>query len=326
MKAIVYHKYGSPDVLELREIDKPVPKADEVLIKICASSINSADHRSMRADPFFFRFMGQGVLRPKRNILGIDMAGVVESVGENVTLFAPGDEVYGDVYASGTGAYTEYVCLPESATIVKKPVNMTFEKAAAVPVAGLTALQALRDRGQLKTGGQVLVNGASGGVGTFSVIIAKALGAEVTGVCSTRNSDLVRSIGADYVIDYQKQDVKQTDTRFDNIIDIAANLMPKDYRRLLKPGGVGILVGYSSLPNMVRVMTGGKRAAKRGITFGALGMAQASKEDLDMLREMMENGQITPAIDKVYPLEDTAEAMRYFEEQHARAKVVIRVC
>jgi NADPH:quinone reductase-like Zn-dependent oxidoreductase len=254
------------------------------------------------------------------------MAGRIEAVGKGVTLFKAGDEVYGDIYSSETGAWAEYICVPESGSFVKKPSNMTFGQAAAVPIAGLTALQALRDHGKIEAGQKVLVNGASGGVGTFCVILAKAFGTEITGVCSTRNLELVRSIGADHVIDYKKQDFTQLGNRYDLIIDVAGNLTPEGYRRLLEPQGTGVLVGYSSMMHMVKIMREGKKTPEGGVRIFAMGIAKANKKDFDVLREMMEAGRVTPAIDRVYPLEQTAEAMRYFEEEHARAKVVISVC
>jgi len=327
MKAIFAEKYGAPEVLALKEIEKPTPQDDEVLIKVYASSINSADHRTMRAQPFFVRFMGMGLFRPKQQIPGIDMAGIVEAIGKNVTQFKEGDEVYGDIESASSGAYAEYVCVPESGSIVIKPSNMTFEQAAAVPVAGITALQALKDHGQIQAGEKVLVNGASGGVGTFTVMIAKAFGAEVTGVCSARNCSIVRSCGADYVIDYKKQDVTQLEKRYDLIIDIAATITVEGYKRILAPKGRGVLVGFSTMMHMIKVILKGKKAAKKSdLRIFSMGVAKANKEDFNSLCGMMESGKITPAIDKVYPLAEAADAMRYFEEEHARAKVVISIC
>lgn len=326
MKAIVCRKYGPPSVLQLKEIDKPVPKDDEILIKVRASSINSADHRTMLAKPFFVRFMGEGMLKPKRSVPGIDVSGVVEEAGRNVSAFKPGDEIFGDIFDSETGAYAEYVCAREEANIVKKPEGVTFEQAAAVPVAGLTALQALRDHGRIKEGQSVLVNGASGSVGTFTVLIAKAFGAEVTGVCSTRNLELVKSIGADFVIDYKKEDFRKSGSKYDLIIDIAANMTVKDYKNLLNPDGTGILVGFSTIPHMMGIgLKGGKLKKKNGLTVKAMGSAKAKKEDLELLGDLINSGKITPAIEKVYPLEETAEAMRHFHEEHARSKIVISV-
>ncbi len=262
MKAIVCNKYGPPSVMQLKEIDKPVPKDDEMLIKIHASSINSADHRTMLAKPFFVRFMGEGLLKPKKSVPGIDMSGVVEAVGSGIKQFKQGDEVFGDIYDSKIGAYAEYSCAGEDANIVIKPEGVTFMQAASVPVAGMTALQALRDHGQIKEGQSVLVNGASGGVGTFAVILAKAFGAEVTGVCSARNLELVKSIGADFVIDYTKEDVTESGKRYDLIIDIAANITTKGYIKLLSPKGTGILVGFSTIPHMMGISLKGKKVGK----------------------------------------------------------------
>jgi NADPH:quinone reductase-like Zn-dependent oxidoreductase len=324
MKAIICTKYGPPSVLKMGEIDKPVPNDNEILIRVRASSINSADHRMMMAKPFFVRFMGEGFLQPKKNVPGIDMAGVVEEAGKNVTKFKPGDEVFGDVNNGKNGAYAEYTCIDENANIVIKPDVVTFEQAGSIPVAGLTALQALRDHGKVKEDQSVLVNGASGSVGTFTVILAKAFGAEVTGVCSTRNLELIKSIGADYVIDYKKDDFKTSEKKFDIIIDIAANIRAKDYIKLLKPNGTGILVGFSSISHMIGIgLKSRKLKKKNGLTVKAMGSAKAKKDDLVYLGELTAAGKISPEIEKVYPLEETPEAMRYFDEEHARAKVVI---
>ncbi|MBN1777616.1 MAG: NAD(P)-dependent alcohol dehydrogenase [Clostridiales bacterium] len=322
MKAILATQYGSPDVLHLMNVEKPTPKSNEVLIHIRASSVNSADHRLMRATPAWIRIMGMGLLRPKKQIPGVDMAGVVEAVGSDVKRFKPGDEVYGDVLEAATGAFAEYVSVPEDIAITIKPKNMTFEQAASVPVAGITALQALRDRAQIKAGDKVLINGASGGVGTFAVMLAKAFGANVTGVCSTKNLDLVRSIGADHVVDYRKQDVTKLHERYNVILDIAANIKAGDYQRLLAPGGRGVLVGFSKMSHMAGIMMKGKKLLKRyGLHVKMLGNSHTNPKDLDILRELMEAGKITPAIDKTYPLEKTADALRYFENEHARAKI-----
>ena len=326
MKAIVCSKYGPPEVLLLKEIDKPIPKDDEILIKVCASSINSADHRMMLAKPFFVRFMGEGILKPKKSVPGIDVAGVVEKVGNSIKEFKPGDEVFGDVYDSKSGAYAEYICAKESANIVKKPAGVTFEQAAATPVAGITALQALRNHGKIKEGQKVLINGASGGVGTFLVILAKAFGAEVTGVCSSKNLKLVRSIGADFVIDYTKENIKESQKRYDLIIDIAANLTAKDYISLLNPKGTGILVGYSSMFHMMGISLRSKKLEKKnGLKVKAMGSAKTNKKELQYLGELINTGKISPVIEKVYPLEETAKAMRHFHEEHAGSKIVISV-
>jgi len=326
MKAIVCNKYGPPEVLQLKEIDKPIPKDDEILIEVRASSINSADHRMMLAKPFFVRFMGEGFLKPKKSVPGIDMSGVVEQVGKDVKQFKPGDEVFGDIHDSKSGAYAEYICAKENANIVKKPDMVTFEQAASVPVAGITALQALKNHGQIKEGQRVLINGASGGVGTFSVILAKAFGAEVTGVCSNRNLELVKSIGADFVIDYTKEDIMVSEKKYDLIIDIAANITTKGYEKLLTPKGIGILVGYSSMFHMMGISLKGKKLEKKSsLKVKVMGSAKTNREDLQYLGELISSGKITPVIEKVYRLEETAEAMRYFDEEHASAKIVISV-
>ena len=325
MKAIVCEKYGPPEVLKLKELPKPVPGDDEVLIKVFASSINSGDHRTMRAKPFFIRFMGQGFLKPKKKVPGIDLSGRIEQAGKNVKRFKAGDEVFGDIYQNSSGAYEEYVCVKEDISIVKKPAGVTFEQAAAVPVAGTTALQALRDHGGIKSGQEVLINGASGGVGTFCVILAKAFGASVTGVCSTKNKELISSIGADYVIDYTKQDPASMEKKYDLIIDVAATLPIDGLKRILRPGGTAVLVGFSSVLHMMKIMRQGKKPDENAIRIKAMGMAQSGKEDLTCLGGLIDEGKILPVIDRVYPLEQTEQAMRYFEEEHASAKVIIKI-
>jgi NADPH:quinone reductase-like Zn-dependent oxidoreductase len=249
MKAMVYYNYGSPDVLNLAEVEKPIPGDDDVLVKVHAASVNALDWHALRADPFLFRFMGAGVLKPKNNILGADIAGRVEAVGRNVKQFQPGDDVIGDLYECGLGAFAEYVCKPEC-TFVLKPANLTFEDAAAVPSAANTALQGLRDVGQIQPGQKVLINGASGGVGTFAVQMAKSFGAEVTGVCSTRNLDLVRSLGADHVIDYTQDDFTQNGQRYDLIFDNVANHSVSDCKRVLSENGVYVAVAFSPVAGL----------------------------------------------------------------------------
>src|SRR5437867_9331431 len=245
MKAIVNTHYGSPDVLQLKEVEKPAPSDHEVLVKVLAASAAAGDWHLLRAQPFLMRFTS-GLLKPKHTILGAAMAGRVEAVGRNVTQFQPGDEVFGDLSACGFGAFAEYVSVPENA-LALKPTRLTFEEAATVPVSAATALQGLRDKGHIQPGQKVLINGASGGVGTFAVQIAKAFGAEVTGVCSTRNVDMVRSIGADYVIDYMQEDFTKNGRQYDLIIDAVGNLSVSDYKRALSPQGIGVTVGFSSL-------------------------------------------------------------------------------
>jgi NADPH:quinone reductase-like Zn-dependent oxidoreductase len=319
MKAIVYHRYGSPDVLECAEIEKPAPGDDEVLIKIRAAAVNPLDWASMRGTPFLVRLMA-GLRKPKIPRLGVDVAGQVEAVGRNVTQLKPGDEVFG----SCRGAFAEYACAPESA-VVTKPKNMTFEQAAAVPVAAYTALQALRDKGRIQPGQKVLINGASGGVGTFAVQIAKSFGAEVTGVCSTRNLDLVRSIGADRVIDYTQEDFTQSGQRYDLLLDCIANHSLSACRRVLNPRGIYILVGgrdsrwIDPLPRLVQVLVLSRFVSQSLV----LCMARRSKEDLTLLRDLLEAGKITPVIDRSYRLSEVPQAVGYLGEGHARGKVVI---
>jgi NADPH:quinone reductase-like Zn-dependent oxidoreductase len=318
MKAVVYEKYGPPDVLRLEEVAKPSPKEDEVLIKVQATSVNWGDWHNLRADPFLVR-LAAGLLRPKNRILGFDVAGRVEAVGRNVKQFQPGDEVFGDIYPYGGGAFAEYVSVPEEA-LVLKPASLTFEEAAAVPVAAVTALQGLRDHGQIQPGQKVLINGASGGVGTFAVQIAKSFGAEVTGVCSTRNLDLVRSIGADHVIDYTQEDFTQKEQRYDLIIDIVANRSVSDYTRALSPKGgyVAIAFNPSSLfLGPLISMTGSKKV-------GSLS-AKPSVKDLVYMKELLEAGKVVPVIDRRYPLSEVAEAVRHYGERRATGKIVITV-
>jgi NADPH:quinone reductase-like Zn-dependent oxidoreductase len=324
MKAIVYQKYGSPDVLQLQDVEKPTPSDNEVLIKVHAASVNPLDWHYLRGTPFPMRIIS-GLLKPKRKILGADMAGRIDAAGRNVKQFQPGDEVYGDMFPSGLGAFAEYVCVSENSAIVQKPANTTFEKAAAVPVAAFTALQGLRDHGQIQSGQKVLINGASGGVGTFAVQIAKSFGAEVTGVCSTRNLDMVHSIGADQAIDYTQEDFTQNGQRYDLIIDNVANRLVSDYMRALSLKGRCVVIGYSpSL--MFQVMLRGPWLSMFGSKkIGLMGEAKANKKDLAYLKELLEADKIVPVIDRCYPLSEVPEAIRYLEKGHAQGKVVITV-
>ncbi|MBE0711600.1 MAG: NAD(P)-dependent alcohol dehydrogenase [Candidatus Aminicenantes bacterium] len=316
MKAIVYTRFGPPDVLQLREVEKPFPKDNEILIKVHAASANAYDWRHLRADPFLMRLMGAGLLRPKHKILGADMAGRVESVGANVKQFQPGDEVFGD---GGYGGFAEYACVDET-RFVLKPADLTFEEAAAVPMAALTALQALRDKGLIQAGQKVLINGASGGVGTFAVQIAKSFDTEVTGVCSTSKMDLVRSIGADHVIDYTQEDVTKNGKLYDLIFDIAAFRSISDYKRLLSSEGIYVLAG-GSMPRIFQLMLKSMTGAKNM----RLVVANANQKDLLFIKELITAGKVRPIIDKRYPLSETAEALRHVEEGRARGKVVIVV-
>jgi NADPH:quinone reductase-like Zn-dependent oxidoreductase len=323
MKAIVYTKYGPPDVLNLEEVQKPTPKDDEVLVKVHAASANAADWHLMRADPFLVRLMGFGLLKPKNGLLGADIAGRVEAVGRNVTQFQPGDEVFGDLSGSGFGGFAEYVCATEDA-LALKPANVSFEEAAAVPLAAVTALQGLRYKGQIQPGQKVLINGASGGVGTFAVQIAKSFGAEVTGVCSTSKLDMVRSIGADHVIDYTQEDFTKNGQQYDLILAANGYHPISDYRRALSPEGTYVMTGGSGA-QMLQAMTLGPIMSMTGSKkMGYLSMKQ-NKEDLVFMKELLEDGKITPVIDRAYPLSEIPEAIRYLEEGHATGKVVITV-
>ncbi|HXV62530.1 MAG TPA: NAD(P)-dependent alcohol dehydrogenase [Vicinamibacteria bacterium] len=318
MKAIVHTSFGSPDVLEYAEVQKPTEGDDEVLVKVQAASTNPADWHTMRADPFFVRLMGDGLLRPKHTILGIDIAGRVEAVGRNVKQFQAGDEVFG---TCKWGGFAEYACASED-RLVTKPAGITFEQAAAVPVAAITALQGLRDRGKIRPGQRVLINGASGGVGTFAVQLAKAFETEVTGVCSTRNVDLVRSLGADHVMDYSREDVTQSGQRFDLILDAAAYRSVSRYKRAMSADGIYVMVG-GSVGQIFHLMFLGPWASTTTNKKMSFMMAKITKEDLLFLRELLDSGKVKPVIDRRYPLSEVADALRYLEEGHARGRVVI---
>lgn len=323
MKAILYPRYGSPDVLQLKEVERPVPKDDEVLVEVHAASVNALDWHFLRGSPFLLRISGNGLRTPKDQRLGVDLAGRVEAVGGKVTRFQVGDEVFG----RGSGAFAEYACASEDAVLLK-PTTMTFEAAAAVPIAALTALGALRDAGQSQFGQQVLIAGASGGVGTFAVQIAKAFGAEVTAVCSTRNIDLVRSIGADYVLDYTKDDFTKDRRRYDLILGVNGYHSILAYRRMLRPTGVYVMVGASNAHlsrAFFQLMLLGPVLSKTGKRRMSLFMAHPSQKDLAFVKELLEAGKVVPVVDRCYPLHETAEALRYFEDVHARGKVVITV-
>jgi len=316
MKAIVYTKFGPPDVLHLKEVEKPIPKDNEILVKVHAASLNAYDWRHVRANPFFMRLMGAGFLRPKHRILGADIAGRVEAIGRNVTEFRPGDDVFGE---GSYGGFAEFVCVDEK-RVVPKPADLTFEEAAAVPMAGLTALQGLRDKGKIQAGQKVLINGASGGVGSFAVQIAKSFGTEVTGVCSTAKMDLVRSIGADHVIDYTREDVTNNGQLYDLIFDNAAFRSISKYRRIMAPGGRYVLAG-GSMGRFFQLML----MSMTGVKNMGLMVANVNQKDLLFLIELMKAGKVKSTIDKRYPLSETAEALRYLEDGHARGKVVITV-
>jgi len=321
MKAIIYTKYGPPDVLQLKEIEKPTPKDNEILIKVHAASVNAADWHLLRAKPFLVRLMGMGLLKPKNKILGADIAGRVEVVGKNVKQFQPGDEVFGDIFDCGLGGYAEYVCASEDA-LVLKPESVTFEEAAAVPLAALTALHALRDKGHIQPGQKVLINGASGGVGTFAIQLAKYFGAKVTTVCSTRNLDMVRKLGADHVIDYTQEDFTKNGERYDLIL--AANGFHPifDYKRALRPKGVYVMSGGSGT-QMFQAMLLGPFISMTGSKIMRSVSSKPNKKDLVFMKELLEAGKVVPVIDRRYPLSEVAEAIRYLEEGHAKGKVII---
>ena len=314
MKAILFTEYGSPDILQFKDVEKPVPADNEVLIKVYAASANPLDWHSMRGAPFLAR-VEFGLQRPRDPRLGADVAGRVEAVGKNVTQFKIGDEVFGDIFK---GSFAEYACTSEK-LLAAKPVNSSYEAAAAVPVAALTALQGLRDKGQIRLGQKVLINGASGGVGAFAVQIAKSYGTEVTGVCSTRNLDLVRSIGADHVIDYTKEDFTNNGQRYDLIFDTIGNLSVSGCQRALSPNGICAIAGFTTMFHLFQVMLlGGKKV-------GMMETAKADKKDLLFIKELIEAGKVVPVIDRSYQLHETAEAIRYLETSRARGKVVITV-
>ena len=319
MKAIVCTRYGPPEVLQLREVEKPAPNDGEVLVKIHAASANPADYHRMRGG--LARLVGWLLRIPQNPRLGTDVAGRVEAVGNDVTQFKPGDEVFG----ACAGSFAEYAIVREN-RLALKPANTSFEAAAAVPVAAITALQGLRDKGQIQPRQKVLVNGASGGVGTFAVQIAKSYGTEVIGVCSTRNLDMVRSIGADHVIDYTQEDFTKNGRRYDLIYDAVGNRSVSDYRRALNPGGTCVIAGFSTLARLFEHVVLGPLSSKVGKKkVGLMGIAKVNQKDLVFLKELLEARKVVPVIDRRYPLGETAEAIRYLEEGHARGKVVITV-
>ncbi len=317
MKAIVYKKYGSPDVLQMEEVEKPIPDANQVLIKVHAASINAGDYRMMRADPFLIRLMA-GLLKPKDPRLGWDLAGRVEAVGENVKQFRPGDEVFG----CANGTFAEYV-LAKEAYLARKPANKSFEQAAALPVAALTALQGLRDAGGIRPGQKVLIQCASGGVGTFAVQLAKSFGAEVTAVCSTRNLEMVRSIGADHVIDYTKEDFTRNQKCYDLIFAVNGYHPLPGYKRALCSQGIYTCAGGTINQFLQAILLGSLMSRNGGKKMGSMGIAKVNQNDLVYLLDLLEAGKIAPVIDRRYPLSEIAEAFRYVEDTHAQGKVVI---
>lgn len=322
LKAAVYNRYGPPNVVQIREVDKPAPKEGEVVIKVRAASVNPLDWHFMRGMPYFVRIPG-GLRKPKDPRLGVDLAGQVQAVGRNVTQFKPGDEVFGLC----RGALAEYACTSQAALAIKPP-NVTFEQAAAVPIAALTALQGLRDKGHVQPGQKVLINGAAGGVGTFAVQIARSFGADVTGVCGTRNVEMVRSIGADHVVDYTQEDFTKSGQSYDVILDCFANHSLSACRRVLNPKGTYIIVGGPSGRWMIGFLA---RLIKALVLswFGSQKLVmlpvRRSQEDLTIMHELMKAGKVTPVIDRRYPLSEVQEAIRYLEQGHARGKIVINV-
>ena len=321
MKAIVFTKYGPPDVLQLKEVEKPTPKDDEVLVKVHAASVNSYDWELLRGT--FFSRLFFGLLKPKIKILGVDIAGRVEAVGRNVKQFQPSDEVFGDISACGWGGFAEYVCASENALALKS-ASMTFEQVAAVPQAAVLALQGLRDKGQIQPGQKVLINGGGGGVGTFAVQIAKSFGADVTGVDSTKKLDMMRSIGADLVIDYTQEDFTKNGQRYDLILNVAAYGSIFDYRRALSPKGIYVMTGGSVARIFQTGLLGPWISMTGSKEMGSL-MHKPNNRDLVFMNELLEAGKKTPVIDRRYPLSEVAEALRYFGEGHAQGKVVITV-
>ncbi len=323
MQAIVYCDYGTADVLKFEDIEKPTPADNEVLVKVRAAAVNPFDWHFMRGTPYLVRIFS-GLRKPEVTQLGADYAGTVEAVGRNVTRFKPGDEVFGENF----GTFAEYITADEDRAIVLKPANLTFEQAASVPLAALTALQGLRDKGKVQPGQRVLINGASGGVGTFAVQIAKSFGAEVTGVSSTRNQDMVRSIGADHMVDYTQEDFTKGAQRYDVIFDLVGNHSFLEYKRVLKPQGICVLSGgggpdagrwIEPLAGPIKALMLSPFVSQKFVDL----LAQANKEDLTILRDLIQAGKVTPVIDRRYKLSETADAIRYIEKGHARGKVII---
>ena len=326
MKGWVHRCYGGPEILQFEELAKPTPEDDSVIVKVRFASVNPLDWHTLRGKPYFMR-MDAGIGVPTESELGVDFAGVVDSVGKSVTKFKPGDEVFG----ARSGAFSEFVRVKESGNVVHKPANASFEQAAAIPIAAITALQALRDNGQLKAGQKVLINGASGGVGTFAVQIAKALGAEVTGVCSGRNVELVRSLGADHVIDYTKEDFTKREERYDLIFDNVNNHSFSERRRVLKPDGICVLAGIGSaglhrgqLARIAGNFTAVWRSRFVDQKFKSY-VTASNQADLKVLSDFLAEGKVTPFVEKTYALDQIADALRYFEEGHARGKLVVKI-
>jgi NADPH:quinone reductase-like Zn-dependent oxidoreductase len=321
MKAIVQTVYGAPDVLQLAEVSPPIVPANGVLVKVYATSVNAGDWHLMRGTPFLVRLIFGGLLKPKITTLGSDVAGIVEAVGQDVKQFQPGDAVFGDVSEAGCGGFAEYVCAPES-VLAHKPANLSFELAATVPVAALSALQALRDYGQLQPGQKVLINGASGGVGSFAVQIAKAFGAEVTAVCSTAKIERVRALGADHIINYTQIDITQTGQQFDLILDAAAYRSVFDYLPSLTAKGTYVLIGGSTT-RLFQTMLLGPWLSKTRLQSVKLLMVKPNQADLITLKEMLEMGKINPMLDRTYPLSELPTAIHQLEQRQVTGKIAI---
>jgi len=318
MKAIVFSNYGSPDVLEIQDVEKPTPKDDEVLVKVRATSVNPVEWYAMTG--LFLARLGNGLFKPKETRLGVDFAGIVEATGKNITTFKPGDEVFG----ARSGAFAEYICVQNM--VFPKPANLTFEQAGSVAVAAVTALQGLRDHGKLQAGQKVLINGASGGVGTFAVQIAKALGAEVTAVCSTANVERARALGADHVVDYTREDFTRSGQQFDLLLDIAGSRPWRETRRVLNPQAHYVIVGapkgnhvIGPLGFIIKTRLAALGASQKVVFF----VASWKREDFLLLKDMFERGQVKPVVEQAYPLEKISEAMRHLGTGHAKGKIVV---
>lgn len=323
MKAIICAKYGLPDVFELKEVEKPVPNENEILIKIHTASINAYDWRLMKAEPFMVRFMGGGVLKPKKQIPGVDISGRIEAAGRNIKQFKPGDDVFGSLTRCPSGGFAEYACAPENAFVLK-PAGMTFEQAASIPMAALTALQGLRDYGEIKQGQKVLINGASGGVGTFAVQIAKSFGAEVTAVTSTGKIDMVRSLGADYAIDYTKEDFTKGEKLYDLVFAANGFHPVSDYIRVLNPDGIYVVAG-GTMAQMFQAMLLGPMLTRKGNKKVVSYTEHPNQKDMLLIAKLFEEGKVIPVIDRCYPLNQVPTAMQYVYDGHAKGKVVINI-
>lgn len=322
LKAIVSKKYGTPDVLESVEVEKPIPNDYQVLVKIQAASLNYGNLALLTGKPFLVRF-AFGLVKPKFSIPGGDIAGRVEAVGKHVKEFQPGDEVFGDLSNYGWGGFAEYVAVPEQA-LAKKPVNLTILEASAVPMAAVTALQALRDKGNINSGQKILINGASGGVGTFAIQIAKAYHTEVTAVCSTRNIDIARSLGADNIIDYTKEDITNLAEHFDLILAVNGYAPISTYNRLLKPNGSYVMIGGSPAQMYQALLIGPLLSLRRKKKMKNL-LQKANQKDLYFIKELIESNKVKPVIDRTYTLNELPQAFKYFKQGHAQGKVVITI-